>query len=82
MQVLVIDEFDPPETYPDNLENFGLPQFAVRALRHSCIERLSQLDGMTHVEMLRLPNVNGRVVRAIREAQNRWNQATGVDGKT
>ncbi|MUZ74454.1 hypothetical protein GOZ90_17335 [Agrobacterium vitis] len=57
---------DLPENDPDLLENTGLPKSMVVRLQKSYFSRLSDFDGMDDIDMLRQPNVNRRMVEAIK----------------
>ncbi|KUM25203.1 hypothetical protein AU467_04275 [Mesorhizobium loti] len=60
-----------PEDHPDRLENSGMSKLFIDRLRFSGFTRLSEFDDMSDAEILRLPNVSRRALRAIREARER-----------
>ncbi|MGY5795554.1 hypothetical protein ACXHXM_36190 len=62
---------DLPDNDPDLLENTALPKSMVARLRSSYFTRLSDFDGMDDIDILRQPNVNRRMVEAIKAERAR-----------
>jgi hypothetical protein len=60
-----------PEDHPDRLENSGMPKSFIDRLRGQHFTRLTDFDDMSDVEILRQPNVSGRMVKSIRAARER-----------
>ncbi|OQM76701.1 hypothetical protein [Manganibacter manganicus] len=60
-----------PDNDPDLLENSGLSKLFVERLRRDNFTRLTQTDGMSDRELLRLPAFSRRLLKAVRQARAR-----------
>ena len=58
-----------PDDHPDLLENCGMPRSQVQHLRKLGYSCLSDFDDQPDADILRQPNINRRVLIAIRQAQ-------------